>query len=218
MIKLLNPLETTVNQLINEFDKIEGFRKGPIEIMARLFARYYHLEHALNLLFLCPNNSHRSHISQIWAQTAAHFYGFKMIRCYSGGIEETVFPETALQAILKAGFRVDQMTDGSNPIYEVTYSQDTFPLRVYSKLYNDPSNPQADFMTIINCARANESCPEIGQVEHRFSLIYHDPKRYNKHPQGGKKHQEVCLEIGRELLYLFHCCQAFVKEQPAYIS
>ena len=41
----------------------------------------------IRLNFICTHNSRRSHLSQIWAQTMADYYGIKNVTCYSGGTE-----------------------------------------------------------------------------------------------------------------------------------
>ena len=39
----------------------------------------------IRLNFICTHNSRRSQFSQIWAQTAATYYGIES-NCYSGGV------------------------------------------------------------------------------------------------------------------------------------
>ena len=57
-----------------------------------------------NLNFICTHNSRRSHLSQLWAQTAAHYYNVENVYCFSGGTEATEFNRNAIDAIERAGF------------------------------------------------------------------------------------------------------------------
>ncbi|WP_199223416.1 hypothetical protein [Brumimicrobium oceani] len=38
----------------------------------------------VKLNFICTHNSRRSHLAQIWAQTAAHYFSVPNVLCYSG--------------------------------------------------------------------------------------------------------------------------------------
>ena len=59
----------------------------------------------VNLNFICTHNSRRSQFSQIWAYTAANYFGIPA-NCYSGGVEVTSFNERAVESIKRSGFRV----------------------------------------------------------------------------------------------------------------
>jgi arsenate reductase len=42
--------------------------------------------------FICTHNSRRSHLSQVWAQTAAAHFNVKNVFCYSGGRSYGIIP------------------------------------------------------------------------------------------------------------------------------
>lgn len=94
-------------------------------------------EEAANLIFICTHNSRRSHMSQLWAQTAAYHYGFEDVHCYSGGTEATAFNPRAVKGLKKAGFNIDQTDMSTNPRYKVSYSKDAEPVMAFSKKYDD---------------------------------------------------------------------------------
>ena len=75
------------------------------------------LSQEINLNFICTHNSRRSQFSQIWAQTAADYFGVSA-RCYSGGVEITAFNERAVASITRSGFKVKAQGD-NNPLYSV---------------------------------------------------------------------------------------------------
>ncbi|MFC3415362.1 low molecular weight phosphatase family protein [Algoriphagus hitonicola] len=76
----------------------------------------------VNLNFICTHNSRRSQFSQIWAQTAADYYGIPA-NCYSGGVEVTAFNERAVDSIMRAGFDVIPTDTSDNPRYHILHSR-----------------------------------------------------------------------------------------------
>ena len=57
----------------------------------------------VRLNFICTHNSRRSQFSQIWAQTAADYFGVPVV-CLSGGVEVTAFNERAVASTVRSGF------------------------------------------------------------------------------------------------------------------
>jgi arsenate reductase len=155
----------------------------------------------IRLNFICTHNSRRSQFSQIWAQTAAAYYGIEVF-CYSGGVEVTAFNPRAVAAIQRDGFKVVQK-EGENPIYFVLFSDDSEPIVAFSKVYNDPINATKDFAAVMTCDHADENCPFIPGAEMRFPLRFEDPKAFDDSPQEEQMYTERSHQIGAELFYLF---------------
>jgi arsenate reductase len=65
------------------------------------------------LNFICTHNSRRSQFSQIWAQTAAQYFGIPA-HCFSGGVEITSFNERAVASLKRSGFNITS-SEGENP-------------------------------------------------------------------------------------------------------
>jgi hypothetical protein len=87
--KLLPALQPYVLEIANELGQVSEERRDAlgkiaVDIVARLEAG-----DSAQLTFICTHNSRRSHMSQIWAQTAACYYGLDRVRAYSGGTEVT---------------------------------------------------------------------------------------------------------------------------------
>ncbi|XOV92701.1 MAG: low molecular weight phosphatase family protein [Bacteroidota bacterium] len=155
----------------------------------------------INLIFICTHNSRRSHLSQIWAQVAAAYYGIPEVHTFSGGTEATAFNERAVAAMQRAGFSIRGNSRG-NPHYEVRYG-DSFPsLEAFSKTFDDPFNPQKDFAAIMTCSHAEEACPLVPGAERRISLHYDDPKDFDGTEQESAKYDERCEQIARELFFV----------------
>ena len=155
----------------------------------------------VNLNFVCTHNSRRSQFSQIWAYTAAAYFGIPA-NCFSGGVEVTAFNERAVASIKRSGFLVTS-TGETNPHYQVTYHKEAKPLLVFSKLVEDPINPSLPFAAVMTCAHADENCPFIPGTEQRIPLRYEDPKRFDNTPMEVEKYDERSLQIAAELFYVF---------------
>jgi arsenate reductase len=155
----------------------------------------------IRLNFICTHNSRRSQFSQIWAQTAAAYYGIEAF-CYSGGVEVTAFNPRAVAAIQRDGFKVVQ-EEGENPIYFVLFGDDSAPVVTFSKVYDDPINATKDFAAVMTCDHADENCPVISGAERRFPLRFEDPKAFDDSPQEEQMYTERSHQIGAELFFLF---------------
>ena len=105
------------------------------------------------LNFICTHNSRRSQLSQIWAQTAAHFYGIA-IESFSGGVEVTAFNERAVASCQRMGFEISKEENSVNPHYRVQIDTDT-ELLCFSKTFDDPFNPNSGFAAVTTCSDAD---------------------------------------------------------------
>lgn len=157
----------------------------------------------INLVFICTHNSRRSHISQLWAQAAATYYGIENVHSYSGGTEATAFNPRAVKAMKDAGFIINEKTGGENPRYDVTFSAGVDPVQAFSKVYDDDANPTQKFCAVMTCSHADENCPYIPGVDKRIALTFDDPKEFDNTPQETDKYAERVKEIGLELFYAF---------------
>lgn len=155
----------------------------------------------INLNFICTHNSRRSQFSQIWAQTAADYFGVPA-NCYSGGVEVTAFNERAVESIKRSGFRV--ITKGNaNPRYSVFHSEDSEPILAFSKLFDDPINKVDQFAAIMTCSHADENCPFIPGTEKRIPVRYEDPKSFDDTPEESVMYDQRSMQIASEMFYVF---------------
>jgi hypothetical protein len=200
---VINKVEAKIKQLKDSFELIPNERKELLNQFAQYISSKLREKKELNLIFICTHNSRRSHISQIWAQTAAAYYNIPNVKCYSGGTEATAFNSRAVQAMQKAGFKIEKPDDSDNPVYLVYYSNDKKPVECFSKVYSDEYNPQNDFAAIMTCSDADENCPVVFGVEARFPIRYDDPKEFDNTELEAKKYNERVDQIGREMFYAF---------------
>lgn len=200
---LLPRLRETVKRLKSNFGEISPERK---ELLAQLTAYVRGKTRAgenINLNFICTHNSRRSHIAQIWAQTAAHYYSVVGLHAFSGGTEATAFNPRAVEAMKDAGFEIEKISAGDNPQYTVRFSVDGAPIHAFSKKYNDPFNPPTDFAAVMTCSHADDNCPVVSGASRRISIHYDDPKDFDNTPDEKKKYRDRVNEIGCEMLYAF---------------
>ena len=202
-MSLLPELEKYILNSVTMFDSISKERKQLLEEFTTYISSQINNGNTAKLNFICTHNSRRSHLSQIWAQTSAEYYGIENIECYSGGTEATAFNERAVKAIADAGFLIARNGEATNHTYYVHYAQDVKPLQCFSKKYDDPFNPQTDFAAIMTCSDADEKCPVILGADKRFPIRYEDPKKYDDTEFEVAKYAERCLQISTEMLYAF---------------
>ncbi len=200
---MLSPLQTKIDELIKEFDQIPAPRKETLLELTHFVQGKINTGLPVYLNFICTHNSRRSHLSQLWAQAAAHHYGIKNVFCFSGGTEATAFNPRAVKAMQDVGFTITKTKEGENPVYEVRYADDAEPVIAFSKTYDDPFNHNKDFAAIMTCSHADENCPLVLGASGRIALTYDDPKEFDGTPQETEKYAERVHQIGREIFYAF---------------
>ena len=156
------------------------------------------------LVFICTHNSRRSQFGQIWAMTAAQYYGIRNIETFSGGTASTAFNPRAVGALERAGFKV-KTGDGNkdNPRYKVSSSKTLEELIMFSKKYDNDANPDQGFYAIMVCTDADEACPIVPGAENRISIPYDDPKAFDDTNEEKARYDERCRQIAREMFYTF---------------
>ena len=158
------------------------------------------------LTFICTHNSRRSQMAQIWAQTAARYFGVPEIAAFSGGTEVSAFNPRALNAMVRAGFRIERSLNDNNddnPVYTVYAGNGLASVRAYSKNYLDPSNPQDGFCAVLTCSTADRECPVIPSADRRVLVPYEDPKSADGTDRETEVYDVRCREICREMVWLF---------------
>jgi len=200
---LMPALHTYCEQRIGEFGEIPAERKDQLQQLADFVRDHVQAGKPARLTFICTHNSRRSHLAQIWAQTAAAYYGIADVETFSGGTEATAFNPRAVAALKRAGFSIPDPAAGTNPHYRVVFANDADPLDCFSKVYSDSPNPTADFCAVMTCSQADKNCPMVNGASRRIAIPYDDPKAFDGTPQESEKYDERCRQIGREMFYLF---------------
>lgn len=181
-------------------------RKTALKKLALYVGNRARAGEASDLVFICTHNSRRSHMSQIWASTAAHHYGISNhVRTHSGGTEATAFNVRSVAALQRQGFDIRETgrfaEAPSNPIYEVTLA-DGIAFDCYSKVYDEPSNPSSDFAAVMTCSHADKNCPNIPGASLRVAVTYIDPKARDGQPDESQAYDERASQIATEMIFL----------------
>lgn len=194
-------IKSTIDQV--SFETISEERKQVLTPLIQFIQSKVNSGLSIRLNFICTHNSRRSHLSQVWAQTAASFYNIKNVFCYSGGTEATaLFPKVA-ETLVNTGFEVKIISEGDNPIYAIKYNTNDHPVIGFSKRFEDDFNPQSEFAAILTCSQADGGCPFIAGAEKRIPITFDDPKAFDNTPLQTEKYQERSMQIATEFLYVF---------------
>ena len=200
-IKLFPKIESVI--LTFDFAKIATERKKNLLPLVDFIQNKVTNKQAVMLNFICTHNSRRSHLAQVWAQTAATYYNIKTAFCYSGGTEATALYPTVLKTLEESGFKIVAIADGNNPIYSIKYAENEHPIIGFSKSYDNDFNPLNSFAAILTCTQADGDCPFISGAEKRIVTPFEDPKAFDNTSQQTEKYQERSLQIATEMFYIF---------------
>ncbi|MEZ5943080.1 MAG: protein-tyrosine-phosphatase [Planctomycetaceae bacterium] len=196
-------LEKYISEREQEFDEIPAQRKSELAELSEFVRQQAANGKPALMTFICTHNSRRSHLSQIWAATAAAHYGVSNVETFSGGTEATAFNPRAIAALQRAGFSIEVPDESDNPKYTVQFDKGVEPLVCFSKVYNSEPNPTANYCAVMTCSDADEKCPIVQGAAKRLAIKYDDPKAFDGTPQESSKYDERCAQIAREMLYAF---------------
>lgn len=185
------------------FESISEERKTTLRPLVDFIQEKANSHKEIRLNLICTHNSRRSHLSQVWAQTAAFHYGIKNVFCYSGGTEATAMFPMVAKTLTKQGFQIKAIAEGSNPVYAIKYAKNEHSIIGFSKTFDDDFNPQSEFAAILTCSSADQGCPFISGAEKRIPITFEDPKAFDNTPQQAEKYEERSVQIATEMFYVF---------------
>lgn len=227
---MLSGIEATIQLVSTNESTTNHERKKYLDEMIQYIHKKVASNEAIRFIFICTHNSRRSHLTQIWCQTMAFYFGIKDVYCYSGGTETTAMFPKIVETLKQQGFQINSMvsqvknetifsnstiTDTSllhqpsqsNIVYSVKYALNEPAMACFSKVYSDPFNPVSDFAAIMTCASADQGCPYIaGANVIRIPVRYDDPKAFDGSDQMDAKYLERSLEIASDMYYVFSNC------------
>lgn len=195
-------LAATIHRAMQNLGSLPDERRALLDEAGAYVARRHESQQPALLHFICTHNSRRSQLGQLWATAAAHHFGISDVETFSGGTEVTAFHPNAVDAVARAGFRVEKGA-GENPHHAVTFASDAPAIECFSKTYDDPVNPQTGFAALMTCAEADEACPVVFGAELRVPLRYEDPKVSDGTGDEPAVYGARSMQIATEMLYLF---------------
>jgi arsenate reductase len=202
--KLYPILFNYARDLYPDYGKIPFERKAVLEEIANYLIGAQQLDNTGKIIFIETDHLARSVMVQAWAMAASYYYGIENVKIYSGGINASKISKNAIIALEKAGFIIYKIQEGSNPEYEIKYSYNIEPLILRSIKYNDKSNPNVNFGSIIICSNADINLPVVKGNNFRTSLHYFDPSAYDGTSDAPELYLEKSKEIATEMFYLFY--------------
>ena len=202
-IPLYPRLAETVTATIGEFSQIAEERKASLRKFVSFVNQQIAAGNTARVTFICTHNSRRSHLAQIWAQTAAAYYNVPGVETFSGGTEATAFNPRAAAALKRAGFSIEAGGQGSNPVYRVRYVDTSDTMEAFSKVYDQPPNPTSDFAAVMTCSEADAACPLVIGATERIPITYEDPKAFDGTDLETEAYDRRCRQIAREMLFVF---------------
>lgn len=185
------------------FETITQERKAILQPLVDYIQFKASKKEEISINFICTHNSRRSHLSQVWAQTAAHHYHIKNVFCYSGGTEATALFPMVAKTLEQAGFNISMLSEANNPLYAIKYAANAHPVIGFSKKFDDEFNPESEFAAVMTCSQADAGCPFIAGAETRIPITFEDPKAFDGTPQQPEKYKERSLQIASEMFYVF---------------
>ena len=198
---LFPEIEKVINALDTSYIPVE--RKTILQPLINYIQEKVDKQQEVQLNFICTHNSRRSHLSQVWAQALAYYFGLKNVFCYSGGTEATALFPMAAKTLENSGFKISTISEGANPIYSIKYTENSHPIIGFSKTYDAEFNPDSKFAAIMTCSQADVGCPFIAGAEKRIPITYDDPKAFDSTPLQAAKYKERSIQIATELCYVF---------------
>jgi len=192
-----------------------------LELVKEIVRRYIKGGKA-DLILVCTGNSRRSIMGAAMGNAAAAFYGLEGIRFFSGGTKPSAFNPRSITALKAVGFEIKEtgekaakgLNGEENPCYKIRWGNDDSCSNVeFSKKYNDPFNPQKDFIAIMVCDEADMECPSVVGASARISLPFADPKEFDGTPMESAKYAERRDELGWFMLSTFKMVREALNKQ-----
>ncbi|HUS85691.1 MAG TPA: hypothetical protein VMW76_00500 [Bacteroidales bacterium] len=186
----------------NEFNLIDGTRKKELESLADYVGRSLQKKRRINLIFVCTHNSRRSQLAQVWFKVAAEYYGVRGIATFSGGTEVSEVNIRVIGSLERAGITIECLNPYQpNPVYNAVIGEGYEGLELFSKVYNDPANPDNNYCAVMVCSDADEACPNVPGADLRIAIPYTDPKYSDNSPAEADIYDTASRTIAREMFY-----------------
>ncbi len=201
-VKLNKKLNKYAVKAIHEFNLISVERKKTLCELGDFILDDKLKNNKATVTFICTSNSRRSHITQVWMQTAAIYFGIGGINTFSGGTEATEVNKRAVEALRRAGFKITRTASEYNSPYLLAPGSGAGNWLLYSKKYDNIQNPKSNFIAVMVCSEADKSCPVVPGANGRIGLPYEDPKYYDNTPSEQEKYDETCSLIAREIFFV----------------
>jgi len=154
------------------------------------------------LNFICTHNARRSVLSQSWAHALAHHNGINDLIAYSGGAESTFIHPNSIATLKHIGFQIETVETGPNPLYRLNCGEESQPLSLFSKRFDDPS-AEFPYHAILVCSKSDSTCPFIPNAKTRNLIPFEDPGLFDQDDNWLNHYLKASAQIASELQYFF---------------
>ena len=196
-------MQQFVDSISRNLEGIDSARKIELNTLVTYITESLKADSSVKLTYICTHNSRRSHMAQLWSAVAAHYYGIQSVETYSGGTETTAFNSRSVACLKKQGFAITPLDEEKNTHYSVVFSADVPAVKSFSKIYNDPNNPQSGFIAVMTCSHADEACPVVNGASKRVAIPYIDPKISDDTDLESQTYYQRSAQIATEAFYVF---------------
>ena len=200
-MKTTDNLKNIVRDKYAEKNMIALERQNQLIEIAHILQTQLDKNGHLNMHFICTHNSRRSQFAQAWSHALAQERHLP-ISSFSGGVEITACNSRTVEALKRAGFEIVIPELNENPHYLIRWKSGT-PLTLFSKLYEDVTNPNSNFFALMTCSDADDNCPFIPGTLQRIPLRYKDPKYADDTPEETTAYDLCCNTIKTEIQFIF---------------
>lgn len=209
---LIETLQASSKAAADSVDKVSAERRAVLDKAVEFVVKKARAGEQIDMNFICTHNSRRSHLSQVWAQTAAAYYGIPNVKTYSGGVEATACNIRTVRAMRRAGFSIAASNADKNTLYLIQYSESQPPIQAWSKVYTDGANPKSGYAAMMCCSDVDEKCPDVVGAALRVPLHYEDPKKADNTPEEAGSYDKTSKEIAQEMFYVMSQAATQIKK------
>ncbi|MEO9885418.1 MAG: hypothetical protein ABJR05_07420 [Balneola sp.] len=200
---LFDELLSYTKELEQNFDSIPEERKDKLRSLSEYLSGKWNSGQTPKAIIICTHNSRRSHLGQLWLATGVDYYGLPEIETFSGGTESTAFHPNAVNAVRRAGFKVEvEDSAASNPVYQISWKKNMNTYKAFSTRFDEAPNPTKEFAAIMVCSEADQGCPFVPGTDFRLALPFEDPKAFDGTDLQDAKYDERCKQIGTEMIFV----------------
>ena len=140
---LFKTIENQIEKL--DTNSISSERQNVLQPLVHFIQSKVETNAVVRLNFICTHNSRRSHLSQVWAQTMAHYFDIKMCFVILEEQKQQHFFQLLPKTLESTGFEIETIANGVNPIYAIKYSENEHPILGFSKKFDSNFNPNSNF-------------------------------------------------------------------------
>jgi len=199
-MQLFKELQNYVQQQLN--NNVEPDRQPILNSLIDVIKQSTSVNKEVAINFVCTHNSRRSQFAQFWGTVMASYFDVQHVSCFSSGVEVTALHANVVNTFKNIGVEVSQ-SGKENPIYFLKYAEKAAPMKMFSKLLEDQTNPQQGFIAVMTCAEADEGCPFVPGAIARIPLRYEDPKQFDGTNEVEKAYETTSQLIANEMKYVF---------------